>query len=71
MRRIGVGSPEKLAAAHSDNDRTPDIFKQAGLGAIADDPSSWRPASQDSGGEPTPIQSPPVVEGLLYIDSFP
>ena len=43
MRRIEVGSPEKLAAAHLDNDRTPDTLKHAGLGAIADDPPSGDP----------------------------
>jgi hypothetical protein len=37
MRGIGVGSPEKLAAAHLDNYRMPDTLKKAGLGAIADD----------------------------------
>ena len=41
--RIGVGSPEKLAAAHLDNDRTLDTLKQAGLSAIADDPPSGDP----------------------------
>ena len=43
MRGIGVDSPEKLAAAHLDNDRTPDTLKKAGMGAIADDPSSEDP----------------------------
>jgi len=43
MRGIGVGSPEKLAAAHLENDQTPDTLKKAGLGMIADDPSSEDP----------------------------
>ena len=43
MRGIGVGSPEKLAAAHLDNDQTPDTLKKAGLGAIAGDPPSGDP----------------------------
>jgi hypothetical protein len=40
MRGIGVGSPEKLAAAHLDEDQTPDTLKKAGLSSIADNPSS-------------------------------
>jgi len=43
MRGIGVGSPEKLAAAHLDKDRTPDTLKKVGLGATADDPPSEDP----------------------------
>ena len=43
MRGIGVGSPEKLAAAHLDNDRTSDTLKKVGLSSIADDPSSEDP----------------------------
>jgi hypothetical protein len=41
--RIGVGSPEKLAAAHLNYDRTPDTPKQAGLNAIANHPPSGDP----------------------------
>ena len=40
MRGIGVGSPEKLAAAHLNYDRTPDALDRAELAAIADDPPS-------------------------------
>ena len=43
MRGIGVGSPEKLAAAHLNYDRTPDNLKKAEFGAIADDPPSGDP----------------------------
>jgi hypothetical protein len=43
MRGIGVGSPEKLAAAHLNYDRTPDTLKKGEFGAIADDPPSGDP----------------------------
>jgi hypothetical protein len=43
IRGIGVGSPEKLAAAHLNYDRTPDTLNRAELGAIADAPSSGDP----------------------------
>jgi len=43
MRGIGVGSPEKLAAAHLNHDRTPDTLKKAEFCTIADDPPSRNP----------------------------
>jgi len=41
--RIGVGSPEKLAAAHFNDDRRPDTHKPAGFRPIADKPSFGDP----------------------------
>jgi hypothetical protein len=41
--RIGVGSPEKLAAAHLNDDRRRDTHKTAGFRPIADKPSSGDP----------------------------
>jgi hypothetical protein len=65
MRGIGVGSPEKLAAAHLDNDRTPDTLKQAGLGTIADDPSSEDPPRK------IPEESLPRSNHLPVTERFP
>ena len=41
--RIGVGSPEKLAAAHLNDERRPDTHKTAGFRLIADKPSFGDP----------------------------
>ena len=43
MQGIGVGSPEKLAAAHLNDDRRPDTLKKAGFRPIADKPPSGDP----------------------------
>ena len=64
MRGIGVGSPEKLAAAHLDNDRSPDTLKQAGLGAIADDPPSGDPLRKIPEGSLPRSNHLPVTERL-------
>ena len=41
--RIGVGSPEKLVAAHLNDERRPDTHKTAGFRPIADKPSYGDP----------------------------
>ena len=50
MRGIGVGSPEKLAAAHLKYDRRPDTLKTAGFRPIADKHSSGDPLRKISEG---------------------
>jgi hypothetical protein len=59
MRGIGVGSPEKLAAAHLNYDQTPDTLTKAELGAIADDPPSGDPLRKIPEGS---LPRPPVTE---------
>ncbi len=65
-----MGSPEKFAAAHLNDDRRPDTHKTAGFRPIADNPSSGDPPRKIPQGSLPRSICPMILKGYVKSNDF-